>query len=175
MSDERSLLIKDVSGFTPQIGHLVSMMNYARSTTLTAVADLTVEQLDFLHDEQSNSIGMLLRHLAAVESIYQILTFEKRSPLEEEIREWQAALELGDRGRREIKGYTLDEYLICLRDVRLKTFEEFEKRDDDWLYEEVPFWNEKPANYYFQWFHVFEDEINHRGQIRWLRQRLPKK
>jgi hypothetical protein len=24
-----------------------------------------------------------------------------------------------------------------------------------------------------RWFHVAEDEINHRGQIRWLRPRLP--
>jgi hypothetical protein len=30
-----------------------------------------------------------------------------------------------------------------------------------------------PANNHFKWFHVFEDEINHRGQIRWLRARLP--
>jgi hypothetical protein len=25
------------------------------------------------------------------------------------------------------------------------------------------------------WFHEFEDEINHRGQIRWLRKRIQKK
>jgi len=37
--------------------------------------------------------------------------------------------------------------LFSLRDVRLKTFKEFQKRDDDWLYEEVP-WDSKPANYY---------------------------
>ena len=25
---------------------------------------------------------------------------------------------------------------------------------------------DRPANNYFKWFHVFEDELNHRGQIR---------
>ena len=39
--------------------------------------------------------------------------------------------------------------------------------------EETPFWGGQPANNYFKWFHVFEDEINHRGQIRWLCKRLP--
>jgi hypothetical protein len=27
-------------------------------------------------------------------------------------------------------------------------------------------------NAHWAWFHVAEDEINHRGQIRWLRARL---
>jgi hypothetical protein len=26
---------------------------------------------------------------------------------------------------------------------------------------------------HWAWFHVAEDEINHRGQMRWLRARLP--
>lgn len=62
-------LITDIQGYTPQIGRLVSMMNYVRWTTLNEVEDLNVER----------------------------------------------------------------------------------------------------ANNYFKWFHVFEDELNHRGQIRWLR------
>jgi hypothetical protein len=28
-------------------------------------------------------------------------------------------------------------------------------------------------NAHWAWFHVAEDEISHRGQIRWLRARLP--
>jgi len=28
-------------------------------------------------------------------------------------------------------------------------------------------------NAHWAWFHQAEDEINHRGQIRWLRSRLP--
>ena len=28
-------------------------------------------------------------------------------------------------------------------------------------------------NAHWAWFHVAEDEVNHRGQMRWLRARLP--
>ena len=72
-------LIGDVAGFTPQIGRLVSMLNYVRSTTLAAVAGLGVGELDFLADAQSNSIGMLLAHIAATEVGYQAATFHTRT------------------------------------------------------------------------------------------------
>jgi hypothetical protein len=52
-------LIGDIPGFAPQIGRLVSMMNYARPTRLKAVTGLGVGELDYLHDAQSNSIGAL--------------------------------------------------------------------------------------------------------------------
>lgn len=35
------------------------MMNYARYTTMQAVEGLTIENLDYLYDEEANSIGML--------------------------------------------------------------------------------------------------------------------
>ncbi|MDQ0899680.1 putative damage-inducible protein DinB [Paenibacillus sp. V4I7] len=60
-----------------------------------------------------------------------------------------------------------------MSEVRSKTYEVFKTKTDDWLYEEYPFWRNQPANHYFMWYHVFEDEINHRGQIRWMRKRLP--
>ncbi len=47
MSTVRMYLISDIEGFTPQIGRLVSMMNYARLTTLNTVKGLTTEQLDY--------------------------------------------------------------------------------------------------------------------------------
>ena len=56
--------------------------------------------------------------------------------------------------------------------MRAKTLEEFAKRDDLWLEEEIPFWG-TVGNRYFAWFHVFEDEINHRGQMRLIRKALP--
>ena len=87
------------------------------------------------------------------------------------MREWGAALDLGEAARREIRGHDLDFYLGRLKHARTRTLVELAKRDDAWLEEETPFWNGRPANNYFQWFHVFEDELNHRGQIRWLRKR----
>jgi len=78
MNESGLYLIGDLPGFTPQIGRLVSMMNYARYTTLSAVEDLSVDQLDYLHDSPSNSIGALLLHIAAAEVGYQAATFYAR-------------------------------------------------------------------------------------------------
>jgi uncharacterized damage-inducible protein DinB len=164
-------LITDTAGFTPQIGRLVSMMNYARWTTLAEVEGLSVEHLDYLHDPGSNSIGGLLMHIAAVEASYQAATFGSGNLGAGDSEQLEIALRLGERARRRIKGHGVDHYLSILQRVRAKTLEELALRDDDWLYEETLFWDRQPANNYFKWFHVLEDEINHRGQIRWLRKR----
>ncbi|MFS0782773.1 DinB family protein [Bacillus sp. 1P06AnD] len=162
------LKIQKKDGFTPQIGQLVSMMEYARNTTLWAVEGLTIEQLDYLPYEGSNSIGALLLHMAAVERYYQIDTFEKREPTLKELEELKLGLELGDEARIHVKGNPLSFYLDKLATVRSATLEEFRKRDDEWLNSEV-MWGKDSANHYFLWFHVFEDELNHRGQIRILK------
>ncbi len=169
---ENILLITDIPGYTPQISRLVSMMNYARFTTLDAVKNLTQDQLDFLLDSQSNSIGALLLHFAAVEYAYQVLTFEKRKLNDEEISIWRPALDLGKEGQERIKGNDLEYYLKKLDEVRNRTLEYFKSVNDDWLNVEEDFWWNNQANHYFMWFHVVEDEINHRGQIRMIRKRL---
>ncbi|WP_160032135.1 DinB family protein [Paenibacillus sp. An7] len=167
-------LITDIPGYSPQISRLLSMMNYARFTTIEEVKDLTVQDLDFLTDSNSNSIGALLMHFAAVEYAYQVGTFEKRELNEEEIAIWGAALSLGEEGREKIKGNELSYYTEQLEAVRQRTYELFRTVNDEWLYTEEEFWAQQQANYYFMWFHVFEDEINHRGQIRMIRKRMDK-
>lgn len=171
--NEPNLLIADISGYSPQISRLLSMMNYARFTTLQEVKDLTMEQLDYVAEEGGNSIGALLLHFAAVEYAYQVSTFEERELSQDELCEWGPALSLGDEGRTIIRGNELAYYLERLQEVRARTYELFRSVTDEWLYIEQPFWYDKNANYYFMWFHVFEDEINHRGQIRLLRKKLP--
>lgn len=169
---DKIYLITDIPGYTPEISRLMSMMNYARHSTLRAVQDLTIEQLDYLMDERSNSIGALLLHFAAVETAYQIETFEGRDLTDDEIASLEPALNLGDRGRAEIRGNELSYYIDKLNEVRARTYELFKTVDDNWLHTEKPFWFNKPANYYFMWFHVFEDEINHRGQIRLIKNKF---
>ncbi len=165
-------LVTGIEGYTPQISYLLSMMNYARHTTISAVEGLTTEQLDDLVDSQSNSIGALLLHFAAVEYAYQVETFEQRELTKEEIAKWGPALDLGEEGRRAIKGNDLNYYLRQMEEVRNRSYQLFRRVDDEWLFQEEEFWHKKQANYYFMWFHVLEDEINHRGQIRWMRKRL---
>jgi len=169
---ENIYLVTNIPGYSPQISRLISMMNYARFTTLEEVKNLSKDQLDFLLDSQSNSIGALLLHFAAVEYAYQMATFEKRDLNEEEIKVWGPALNLGKEGQEEIKGNDLTFYLTKMEQVRNRTLDFFKSVNDDWLDIEEQFWYNKQANYYFMWFHVFEDEINHRGQIRMIRKRL---
>ena len=165
------LRIEPIPGYTPTIGRLVGMLTYARNTTVAAVEGLSVAELDHLHDERSNSIGALLAHITVVERSYQVMTFQDRTLSPEEATDWAAALDLGAEGRRLLRGRSLDQYLSELQSVRQVTLERLAARDDAWLERSV-----SPApriNGHWAWFHVAEDEINHRGQIRWLRGRLP--
>ena len=133
-----------------------------------------MDELDYLHDPESNSIGALLLHIAAGEVGYQAATFDARDLNEEERHAWGAAIDLGERARREIRGLELDYYLSRLGQVRAKTLAELRGREDRWLEEETSFGSGRKVNNYFKWFHVFGHEINHRGQIRWLRARATK-
>lgn len=54
------LRIEPLPGYTPAVGRLVGMLEYARATTFTALDGLKIEELDYLHDDRSNSIGALL-------------------------------------------------------------------------------------------------------------------
>ncbi|WOV89267.1 DinB family protein [Sporosarcina oncorhynchi] len=148
------------------------MMAYTRETTLAEVRELSMEQLDFLVHAQANSIGMLLAHMASVEKAYQIDTFEKRDFTEKEIELFGPALNLGKPAQEQIQGNPVEFYLEQLEQTRKKTIEKFQTLEDAWLFEQTPFWWDKPANNYFKWFHVFEDELNHRGQIRLIKKMM---
>ena len=74
--DENINIIGPKKGFSPHIGTVVSMMTWMRNAVLGSVKNLTVNQLDYLHDAKANTIGSLLLHLAALEKYYQLNTFE---------------------------------------------------------------------------------------------------
>ena len=168
-------VIGPIEGYAPQIGTLVSMLNYNRSTIVDMVKTMTMQELDYLHDSKANTIGALLMHLGATDKYYQINTFEGRQMYNEiEEKVWGAAMHLGDEGREAIKGHEVKYYLDLIGEVRQKTLEELKKKDDAWLLALDPVWSKKePLNTYWKWFHVCEHESNHRGQIAWLMSRLP--
>jgi uncharacterized damage-inducible protein DinB len=164
------LRIEPLQGYTPTIGRLVGMLTHVRHGLLNSVHGLSREALDHLHDARSNSIGALLAHAAAVERWYQVVTFEDRRPSPEQELSWAPALDLGEPGRTHLKGRDLAWYLEDLSRVREATLAALAARDDEWL--ERPLKALPEMNAHWAWFHVAEDEINHRGQIRWLRARL---
>lgn len=168
-------VIGPLEGYSPQIGTLVSMLNYNRQTVINTVKSLTMAETDYLHDALANTIGALILHLGATEKFYQINTFESRQEFNVgEKKLWNAAMVLGNEGRKAIKGQEVSYYLHRIKEVREKTLAELKNKDDKWLAAIDPAWSEKePLNTYWKWFHVCEHESNHRGQIAWLKSRLP--
>ena len=163
-------------GYSPQVGILVSMLNWMRGAVLEPVQGLTVAQLDHLHDAKANSVGALLLHLAALERLYQIHTFEgkKWGDVDSETeKEWGAPARLGKEARQSIKGHDLAFYLDKLKAGRERTLAELRNRDDAWLMQVDSEWIWGPTNNYCKWFHVCEHESHHTGQIAWLKSRLP--
>ena len=174
MSTPNALLITPVEGFSPHVGVLVATMQRCRETTIRWVQDLTVAQLDYLWDENANTIGALLLHMAAIEAAYQEYTFTGRNILDNPARiaKWRTPMYLDGAARQTIKGQSITYYLDELAAMRELTLAQFRHYDDDWLWQESP-WNDTIANNYWMWYHVYEDEINHRGEISWLKSRIP--
>lgn len=162
-------------GYTEQLSILISMMDWMRSIISRDSKGLSQKQLDFLLDDNSNSIGAMLMHLAATERYYQIDTFtgipknKMNFGVDENI--WQAAGNLGDAGRRTFKGKPLSFYTDKLNEVREFSKAELKNRDDNWLMESTKFFGNQPTNNYCKWFHVVEHESNHNGQIRYIKSR----
>ena len=165
-------------GYTPQVGTLVSMLTWMRDANgaLRATEGLTQADLDYLFDKNANTIGALMLHLAATETYYGMHTFQGMkwgSWPDSAKKQWDAAMELGDAGRQQIKGHDRDYYVNILHEVREKTLAEFSKKDDAWLMTVDKEWPWGPTNTYCKWFHVCEHEAHHTGQIALIRKRIP--
>ncbi|MDV6375546.1 DinB family protein [Deinococcus arenicola] len=169
LQSERAVRIEPEPQYTPQIGALVEMMNYARLTTLQAVEGLTVAQLDAVPEGFGNSIGMLLAHIAAVDRLYHHVSFENRL-YHEASEAVRGGLSMGREGTPPPTGQSLDTLLAELEASRAATLEALATKDDGWLASRMTAPYFTAMNQHWAWFHVMEDEVNHRGQIRILRQ-----
>jgi hypothetical protein len=163
-------------GYSDEVSILVSMMDWMRDMVLREVRGINQKELDFLLDDDSNTIGAMLMHLAGTERYYQIDTFDDISRKElsfgvsDEV--WDAAGNLGNSGRSTFKGKPLSFYLDKLAEVREYSLNEMKKRDDNWLMKSTNFFGNQPTNNYCKWFHVVEHESNHNGQIRIIKKRV---
>jgi len=175
-SQESDTIVGPRKGYSPEIGTLVSMMAFTRFQVLMSTKGLAQPDLDFLLDDKANRIGALLLHLVAIETFFQINTFEtvKWDAWPDSIKQkWDVPGGLGESARKTIKGNNLDYYLNLLKETREKSLAEFRKRDDKWLMTVDKDWGWGPTNNYCKWFHVAEHESNHNGQIKLLKGRLP--
>jgi uncharacterized damage-inducible protein DinB len=176
-TDDALNIIGPKEGYSSQIGTLVSMMAWLRPQVMGAAKGLTTEQLDFLLDDQANTIGAMLYHLAATDAFYHENTFKNIEWGKWDItieKKFGVAMELGENGRKMIKGNNADFYLTLLQETRASTLAQFKQHDDKWLMSVDAKWPWGPTNNYCKWFHVCEHESHHLGQIAFLKSRLPK-
>ncbi|WP_299364703.1 DinB family protein [Winogradskyella sp.] len=165
-------IISEEEGFTPQVGVLVSMLNDLSNRLERTVKDLDVDAIDYLLDEDANTIGTLIMHLAATEKIYQVYTFEKREFNAEEEKEWGTAMSMGRDAQKKFKGKEVREYLEAFKAVRAKTLQYLKDKDDAWLAQNTM---DNNMNHHWAWFHVMEHQSSHLGQILLIKKRIPEK
>ena len=118
-SDSNLNIIGPKPGYGPQMGSFVSMLTWMREANgiINATKNLTAADLDYLIDRNANTIGALMLHLAATETYYQLNTFEgkKWNSWPDSVKQqWDPAMNLGDAGRKTIKGHDRDYYLNIL-------------------------------------------------------------
>ena len=160
-------VIEIPDGYSDDIGQMVSMLDDLKGRVERNVVSLSQEGTDFLLDENANSPGAIIYHLAATEAYYQVYTFEKRGFNAEEAKKWNTALNLGDKARQEFKGKPMSYYLEIYNEVRVKTKELLKTKDDKWFAKK----NKNMSNHW-AWFHVMEHQANHMGQLALITKRI---
>lgn len=151
----------------PKLSALLKELEMARRFTLSVARDLTAEQLAATPVAGKNTIGSVLSHLAAAETVMQRVTtlgeaFPEGTESEREVFGFV---------RDPLKGSELAAYVAALTEVRDRTKEIFAERDDDWLEQPRTFLF-NPANFHYYWFHLILDEARHQGQMILLRKYL---
>jgi len=155
--------------YTPKIGTLVSMLANSRHYLQSTTRKLTIEDLDSKPDSAPNSIGAILAHLAAAETLFQCMTFEDRQFNDEETAYWLDVFKLNPCDRNQ--GRPLKSYLEELGDIRQQTLDNMLARDDAWLESSKEIFGHK-GNIHYYWFHYLQDEVRHTGQITMMRKHL---
>ncbi|WP_299125596.1 DUF664 domain-containing protein [uncultured Winogradskyella sp.] len=160
--------IKPPKGFTKDIGNMISMLDNLKQRVERNVRNLNQEGTDFLLDENANSPGAIIYHLAATEAYYQVYTFEGRGFNAEEKKKWETALSLGDKAREEFKDKPIQYYMDIYDNVRKKTKELLKTKDDEWFKKKIG-----NMSNHWAWFHVMEHQANHMGQLAMITKRIP--
>lgn len=164
--------ITSLSPYTTQIGLIVSEINIIRNETLELTKNLSISELDFNFDSQSNSIGTLLLHIATVELKFQLDHFLMRSITMSEFRKFGNAAPQ-NMHKRLVFGNDYEFYTKNLHEVRQQTLEQLKNVTDDWLYKEVTTSNGTLlGNHYYLLKHIIHDELCHQGQIKIILKRL---
>jgi uncharacterized damage-inducible protein DinB len=159
--------IKAPKGYSNDIGNMISMLDNLKRRVERHVVNLDQAGTDFLLDENANSPGAIIYHLAATEAYYQVYTFEGRGFNAEEKEKWETALNLGDKARRAFKNKPITYYLDLYDEVRAKTKALLKTKDDAWFKKKIG-----NMTMHWAWFHVMEHQANHMGQLALITKRM---
>lgn len=155
------------SGAQPRLEALWSQLGQSRRFLLSAVRDLSAEDLAARPAPALNAIGAVLSHVVAAEWMFVNLTAHGRTfDADEE--------ELGRAFRYEadpLAGGDIDAYRAQLAAARERTRTVFAAKDDAWLDGERSFFG-APSNNHYYWTHLLMDEARHTGQVILIRKYL---
>ena len=160
-------IVEAPRGFSNDIGQMISMLDNLKARVERHVVSLDQDGTDFLLDDNANSPGAIIYHLAATEAYYQVYTIEGRGFNKEEAKKWETALNLGDKARKEYKDKPISFYMDLYDEVRKKTKALLKTKDDAWFKE----LNGNMSNHW-AWFHVMEHQANHMGQLALITKRI---
>ncbi|XLS29616.1 hypothetical protein ACJD0Z_02065 [Flavobacteriaceae bacterium M23B6Z8] len=148
-------------------------MILVRNETFRLAQGLSIKSLDYNFDDQSNSIGTLLLHIAALELKFQLHYFFDRPFSKQEIIKFGGAFPF-NMDKRLINGNPLVYYVDTLNEVRETTLAELKKLNDNWLDEKIILSNHQLiTNHHYELKHIIHDELCHQGQIKLILKRLP--
>jgi len=178
-ANPRMVTCDPVAGYAPQIGRYVAQLAEVRRDLHEQVAGLTVAQLAWHPDAQTESIGTLLLHLDAVEWSWMHQDISG-APDAAYPGSWDEAMPIRA-AVAQVSGRPLDRYLDQLAATRTETLRllaDFTDADLPRLVGEAPPPPGREARselYTIDWiiWHVIEHEATHVGQVELLKRLQP--
>ena len=162
---ENPLDLQAPGGYTSIISHLVAQLTMTKYVIVQKVKPLSVDNLDARIVNHANTIGLLLKHMIALEKRTQTIVFLNRDLNELEKTTWNEAFS-PNLSLSITKANSIEFYLNLWEDVRNFTLEHLKAVDDAWLYKRPHGYLAGLGNNYYCIFHFMEDQISHYGQIK---------
>jgi uncharacterized damage-inducible protein DinB len=161
-----------IPGFSPGIGRYVAQLGETRREVLSQIGALTPNQLNWHPNEQTESIGTQILHIAAIEWSWVFEDIFQRPASDYD--GWDEALPLR-LGLPQVRDRPLSYFTDRLNRVRRDVLDALRGLADDDLPRLIP--GEGGHLFSIDWilFHLVHHEAHHAGQIELLVQLLPER